>query len=125
MSTLGRSCTIAFRCGRAAAHPARGHARPAGTTDASTQLLGPAAAARVLATNARGQIVGYAFGPREHAFVYDPALDPPLQDLNALVGPASAMVLERATAIDGAGRIAGTGAVDGAPHAFLLTPLRP
>lgn len=43
-------------------------------------------------------------------------------DLNALIAPGSGWVLERANAIDGQGRIVGTGLLGGVERAFLLEP---
>jgi hypothetical protein len=45
-----------------------------------------------------------------------------MRDLNALISANSGWVLQIARAINVAGEIVGTGAVEGTQHAFLLTP---
>jgi hypothetical protein len=45
-----------------------------------------------------------------------------MTDLNGLIPAGSGWVLEAATAVNDAGRIAGFGKINGAEHAFLLTP---
>ena len=45
-----------------------------------------------------------------------------MQDLNDLIPPNSGWVLILANAINNKGEITGYGTIDGANHAFLLTP---
>jgi hypothetical protein len=46
-----------------------------------------------------------------------------MHDLNGLIAVGSGWVLNQAYAINGAGQITGYGAIGGASHAFLLTPV--
>jgi probable HAF family extracellular repeat protein len=71
---------------------------------------------QALAVNAAGQVVGWS-GSR--AFVWQGGA---MTDLNSLMPAGSGWVLTRATAINDAGQIAGTGLLDGQVRAFLLTP---
>jgi probable HAF family extracellular repeat protein len=101
-------------------------ARSGVVMDLGTLPGGPIATA--LALNAHDQVVGYAFDYSlpatlaERAFLYDPRLDPPMQDLNDLIPAESAIMLNRATGINDAGIIVGFGTVGGQFHAFVLKP---
>ncbi len=66
------------------------------------------------------QIVGYSTnsGAVRRAFLYENSM----VDLNSLISPAAAWVLSEARAINNAGQIVGSGVINGATHAFLLTP---
>jgi probable HAF family extracellular repeat protein len=48
-----------------------------------------------------------------------------MTDLNSLIPAGSGWVLDGATAVNDAGQIAGYGTINGAAHAFLLTPATP
>jgi probable HAF family extracellular repeat protein len=74
------------------------------------------------AINNGGQVVGYAntSTSSEHAMLYR---DGVMSDLNSLIDPTSGWILSRATAINDAGQIAGSGGIGGQTHAFLLTPV--
>ena len=70
------------------------------------------------AINASGQIVG-----GEHCctpFLYS---DGATTNLNTLIDPSSGWVLETANSINDSGWITGKGTIEGAGHAFLLTPV--
>jgi probable HAF family extracellular repeat protein len=104
-----------------------GHAfldRAGVTTDLGTLPGGLEAAG--LALNVHDQVVGYAFDYSttfiERAFLYDARLLPSLQDLNDLIPANLGIVLNRATAINDDGIIAGYGTVGGQFHAFILRP---
>lgn len=104
-----------------------GHAfldRAGATTDLGTLPGGLEATG--LAFNVHDQVVGYAFDYSatvvERAFLYDARLGPSLQDLNDLIPANSGIVLNRATAINDGGIIAGYGTVSGQFHAFILRP---
>jgi probable HAF family extracellular repeat protein len=70
--------------------------------------------------NAAGQVVGASgdAGGATHAFLYSGSL----LNLNNLLPPDSGWELTRASAINDAGQIVGTGKRAGRLHAFLLTP---
>jgi probable HAF family extracellular repeat protein len=71
--------------------------------------------------NDLGQIVGsstLASGDT-HAF-FIPSLSGMMIDLNTLLGPGSAWVLNTATGINDQGQITGTGLIDGHEHAYVL-----
>mgnify|MGYP001393667953 CR=1 FL=1 len=55
-----------------------------------------------------------------HAFIWSKANG--MQDLNNLISSGSGWVLNHASAMNSAGQIVGFGTVNGAVHAFLLTP---
>jgi uncharacterized membrane protein len=86
-----------------------------------------------LAINATGQAVGLVsesaginfgsdpvFSGNEHAVLFGP--DGPV-DLNSLIPSNSDWLLKQALGINDSGQIIGTGALDGSPHDFLLTPI--
>jgi probable HAF family extracellular repeat protein len=54
-----------------------------------------------------------------HAFAWR---DGTIQDLNALIDPASGWTLEKATGVNESGQIVGQGRVGNSLHSFLLTP---
>jgi probable HAF family extracellular repeat protein len=72
--------------------------------------------------NNSGQVVGYAIfsNAAYHAMIWTQATG--MQDLNALIAASSGWTLEFAFAINDSGQITGTGTINGAEHAFLLTP---
>jgi probable HAF family extracellular repeat protein len=73
------------------------------------------------AINNVGEVVGRADdGNAEHAFIWDNVNG--MRDLNNLIPAGSGWVLQEATGINNAGQIAGTGVLNGAHRAFLLTP---
>jgi probable HAF family extracellular repeat protein len=76
------------------------------------------------AINNLGAIVGLAMfidgDVSSHAFLYK---DGHLQDLNSLIPAQSGWVLTNATSINDAGRIVGSGTLNGQDHTFLLTPV--
>ncbi|MET0226377.1 MAG: hypothetical protein ABW187_08060 [Dokdonella sp.] len=76
------------------------------------------------AINSAGTIVGTAMfidgATSSHAFIYDSGA---LRDLNTLIPPHTGWVLTGATSINDAGRIVGSGVVNGETHAFVLTPI--
>jgi hypothetical protein len=78
------------------------------------------------AVNSQDQVVGYGFDfsvtDDEQAFLYDTRLDPPLQNLNALIPAGSGIVVQQATGINDAGVIVGICATGGEKHACVLTP---
>jgi len=59
-------------------------------------------------------------GGETHAFIL--AKTAKMQDLNDLISPGSGWVLNHASAMNLAGQIVGFGTLNGAVHAFLLTP---
>ena len=63
------------------------------------------------------------FGTAWHAFVYDTNGPGYAVDLNDLVPRESGWTLQGATGVNIAGQIVGYGQANGAPHAFLLTPV--
>jgi len=75
------------------------------------------------AINNSGVIVGLAMfidgDVSSHAFVYK---DGHMRDLNTLIPAQTGWVLSSATAINDAGRIVGSGTLNGQDHTFLLTP---
>ena len=79
-------------------------------------------ASAALGVNQRGVVVGYCFdGGDERAFAADAG---GLHDLNNALAPAGGWVLNRATAINDQGQIAGYGQLAGQQRGFLLTPVR-
>jgi probable HAF family extracellular repeat protein len=72
--------------------------------------------------NGNGDVAGTAFGTNsaQHAFLYHGGL---MYDLNSLINPSSGWVLDDAEGINDQGQITGGGEIDGAFHAFLLTPI--
>ena len=67
-------------------------------------------------------VVGYCFeGAAERAFIADAG---GLQDLNNMLGPVGGWVLNRATAINDHGQVAGYGQLAGQQRGFVLTPVR-
>jgi probable HAF family extracellular repeat protein len=76
------------------------------------------------AINNSGVIVGLAMfidgDVSSHAFVYK---DGHMRDLNTLIPAQTGWVLTSATAINDAGRIVGSGTLNGQNHTFLLTPI--
>lgn len=76
------------------------------------------------AINARGQIVGDADGPAGWiAVLFDPSGQGNNMNLNTLIDPGSGWRLHRAWDINDYGWIVGEGDINGASHAFLLTPV--
>ncbi|MGB8511000.1 MAG: SBBP repeat-containing protein, partial [Pyrinomonadaceae bacterium] len=81
--------------------------------------------------NSTGVIVGYSddanssdvgaygYGRDRRAFIYRNGV---MTNLNTLVDPASGWVLIEAQSINDAGQIVGQGTINGATHAYLLTP---
>jgi probable HAF family extracellular repeat protein len=71
--------------------------------------------------NRYGQIVGRSYGGTagSRAALWENGV---LSDLNDLLPPGSGWVLEDAAAINDAGEIVGSGMLDGAPAAFVLSP---
>ena len=78
------------------------------------------------AINAAGQVVGYAYttgNATRHACVYS---NSKMNDLNSFLDASGAgWILQTAQGINDKGQITGTGTVNGATHAFLLTPITP
>jgi probable HAF family extracellular repeat protein len=79
--------------------------------------------------NVSGVVVGFTFGEApevDHAWVWIPSqpngTSGQLTDLNSLIPSGSGWVLNRATGINDAGQIVGTGTINGVSHGFLLTP---
>ena len=73
--------------------------------------------------NNKGQVVGaagYSSGPG-HAFVWSQTTG--MQDLADLIPANSGWTLQSANAINESGQITGQGTLNGAGHAFLLTPV--
>ena len=72
--------------------------------------------------NASGEVVGYSTmaNGTAHAFVYGGST---MKDLNSLVAPSSGWMLDYANAVNVTGQIVGEGTVNGAIHAFMLTPV--
>jgi probable HAF family extracellular repeat protein len=89
----------------------------------SMQHLGTLGGAdsQALAVNAAGQVVGVAknFGGADRAFLF---ANGTMIDLNTLLPPGSGWVLHRATGINSAGQIVGTGIHNGSTRGFLLSP---
>lgn len=76
--------------------------------------------------NGSGQVVGFGIGGSgQQAFLYTAADG--LLDLNSLVDPndplAASTFLQEARAINESGQIVGFGLINGAKHAYLLTPV--
>jgi probable HAF family extracellular repeat protein len=78
-----------------------------------------------LGVNALGQVVGEsdtAVGG-EHAWFWEAGMSAAGErDLNDLIPAGSGWELNHATAVSDGGEITGTGTINGAMHAFLLTP---
>jgi probable HAF family extracellular repeat protein len=71
--------------------------------------------------NNLGHVVGTSIvGGEDRAFLYAGG---PMLDLNLLIEPTSGWVLNTARAINDLGQITGTGTFDGAPRAYVLTPV--
>jgi len=74
--------------------------------------------------NQSGQVVGGASTPGDYinyrAFLYSDGI---MKDLNDLIQPNSGWSLFAAYAINDRGQITGYGSINGATHAFLLTPV--
>jgi len=73
--------------------------------------------------NNNGQVVGYTSGLWTYsrkAFIWDSTNG--MRDLNSLIPPDSAWLLQEATGINDFGQITGYGLHDGKTRAFLLTP---
>jgi probable HAF family extracellular repeat protein len=71
-----------------------------------------------LSINTAGQVVGYS---GSHAFVTENGL---MQDLNTLLAANSlGWELTEAKGINDIGQITGSGIINGATHAYLLTPM--
>jgi len=82
-------------------------------------LGGPTSTAQAI--NGAGDVVGFSDAPDgTRAFVYTQGQ---LLDLNTLIPADSGWRLDYATGINDSGQIIGSGIVDGASHAFLLTPV--
>jgi len=81
-------------------------------------------ASSALGINASGQVVGFSDVAGDaiyHAFIYNGGI---MTDLNTLlVSNDAAWILYKATAINDAGQITGTGITNGHTHAFLLSPI--
>jgi probable HAF family extracellular repeat protein len=80
-----------------------------------------------IAINNSGQIVGFSSpsffsSEGERAFVFTGGV---MQDLNNLIPSNSGWTLSRATSINDAGQIVGTGFLNGQLRAFMLTPTQP
>ena len=73
------------------------------------------------AINERGDIVGFSEGPNASARAVLITAGV-MRDLNDLIPPGSGWVLTEARDINDAGRIVGTGWIDGEQRGFLLTP---
>jgi uncharacterized repeat protein (TIGR01451 family) len=74
--------------------------------------------------NASGQVTGYSSliqGGASRAFLYAPATG--MVDLNTLLPNGSGWTLELATGINDAGQVTGEGIINGANHAFLMSPV--
>ncbi|MGI8924074.1 MAG: hypothetical protein ACR2HJ_08575 [Fimbriimonadales bacterium] len=73
------------------------------------------------AIDERGQIVGYArdTNPTRHAVIWR---NLEVTNLNNEIPPGIGWLLKSATGINESGLIVGSGTLDGAPAAFLLTP---
>jgi probable HAF family extracellular repeat protein len=56
-----------------------------------------------------------------HGYIY--TRENGMVDLNDFIDPQSGWLITEANAINNAGEIAGTGVIDGQPHAVLLTPV--
>lgn len=72
--------------------------------------------------NDLGQVVGQSFDAATNlrrAFIFT---EGQMFDLNLLIDPSIGWQLEQAEAINNQGEIVGRGVIDGATHAFLLTP---
>lgn len=69
------------------------------------------------------QILGQSTvtGGANHAYIW--TLKTGMQDLNTMIPPTSGWVLIHAASINNAGQIVGYGTINGADHAFLLTPV--
>lgn len=87
-----------------------------GTVPGKTSSIG-------LGINGAGEVVGYAYsGPNSdfRAFLYSKHT---MEDLNNLIPNDSGWVLLYAYSINNRGQITGYGTVNGATHAYLLTPV--
>jgi probable HAF family extracellular repeat protein len=76
--------------------------------------------------NSIGQVTGWASTNGDvinHAILYDMVHG--MVDLNLLIPPLSGWELTNGIAINDAGQITGFGTLNGATHAFLLTPIVP
>ncbi len=90
------------------------------STDLSKIASGSGAMGRAL--NDRDQVVGIVYSSNsipDHAFMYSSGQ---IFDLNSLIPQGSGWQLTQAFGINNAGQIVGQGMIDGAQHAFLLTP---
>jgi probable HAF family extracellular repeat protein len=76
--------------------------------------------------NQSGQVTGYSdsgtSGGNNRAFLFSNGT---MSDLNSLIPPNSGWTLSEAFGINDTGQITGTGAINGATHAFLLNPVVP
>jgi probable HAF family extracellular repeat protein len=73
--------------------------------------------------NVHGRAVGESAVPGNattHAFLYS---DGTMHDLNNLIDDSLGWVLRKASGINDAGQIVGSGEINGSLHAFLLTPV--
>ena len=75
------------------------------------------------AINERGDIVGFSEGS-DHSARAVIVTAGVMRDLNGLIPSGSGWVLTEARDINDAGRIVGTGWLDGEQRGFLLTPIR-
>jgi probable HAF family extracellular repeat protein len=103
------------------------------TDHAVTWSSGPSikklATSQAWGINASGLVVGYTIGDApevDHAWVWVPSqpngTSDQLTDLDSLIPAGSGWVLNRATGINDAGQVVGTGTINGVSHGFLLTP---
>jgi probable HAF family extracellular repeat protein len=93
-------------------------------SDGNAQGLNQASqSAAATAINDLGQVVGWnriPIKPHLYAFMWTKATG--MQNLNDLIPSGSGWVLDAAYGINDSGQIVGTGTLNGANHAFLLTP---
>jgi probable HAF family extracellular repeat protein len=86
-------------------------------------VLTGAAFSSATGINNKGEVVGWSgyISGQDRAFVWSQAQG--MQDLNNLIPADSGWTLQSASAINDSGQVTGQGTINGATHAFLLTPV--
>jgi probable HAF family extracellular repeat protein len=90
------------------------------TQSRGMKLLGTGSPSGAFGINAAGEVVGSMGRNPPNAFLWTSTRG--VQNLNALIPPASGWVLNQASAINRSGQIVAFGTINGETHAALLTP---